>query len=361
MSKSASCRWVRPLAGGLCLLILGSGPLTGASLKLATLVPEGSIWDKDLRQLGDRLKRETDGRVGLRIYPGGVAGSESDILRKMRIGQLQAGAITIAGLEGIDPAFTVLGIPLFYDSYDEFLYVLDGLTPELVRRLEDRGYAFLHWGHGGWVRFFSREPVRTVEDLKRQKIYVTAGSDEMVALWKENGFRPVALSPTDIMTGFQTGIIDVVATTPLAALSLQWFRQAAFMNEVGLAPLTGATIVNMRDWKKIAQADREILLRDARATEQQQRTTIPEQDVVAVDEMQKRGLEVTVNEKPVEWNQEAGRLAASMRGKMVPQEIYDRALVLRDEFRKLGAPGDSEGQAGSPEAQRTPESTRGLN
>jgi len=333
MWRSGRGNGLLPVVVFLCLLTTGPTAEAAGSLKLATLVPEGSIWDKDLRQLGDRLKRQTEGRLSLRIYPGGVAGSESDILRKMRIGQLQAGAITIAGLEAVDPAFSVLGIPLFYDSFDEFLYVLDGLTPELKDRLEAHGYAFVQWGHGGWVRFFSRKPVRAVEDLKRQKIYVTAGSDDMVALWKQNGFKPVALSPTDIMTGFQTGIIDVVATTPLAALSLQWFRQAAFMNEVGLAPLTGATIVNLRDWKKIEEADRQLLRREAEAAEKLQRTSIPEQDLIAVAEMEKRGLEVTLNQRPAEWNRQAGTLAESMRGKMVPQDIYDRALALRSEFR----------------------------
>ncbi len=319
-------------------LVLSLAPVAGwkahaAPLKLATLVPEGSIWDKDLRSMSDEWKRKTGGRVSVRIYAGGVAGGETDILRKMRIGQLHAGAITVVGLEAIDPGFAVLGMPLFYESYEEFLYVLDGLAPELKARLEAKGYAFVSWGHGGWVRFFSRAPLRRIEDLRKQKIFVTAGSDDIVALWKENGFKPVPLAQTDIMTGFQTGMIDVLGTTPLAALSLQWFRQASYMNEVGLAPLAGATIVNLRDWNEIDPADREIMLRDAEVYEKRQRETIPEQDQIAVDEMSRRGLEVTRSEDPKEWNETARRIAASMRGKSVPQEIYDAASKLRDEFR----------------------------
>jgi len=318
---------------GLVVSSVSNSPVAAAALKLATLVPEGSIWDKGLREMGAQWKRKTQGRVSLRIYAGGVAGSESDILRKMRIGQLHAAALTTTGLEEIDPAFAVLSMPLFYDSFEEFLYVLDGLSPQLEAKLEAKGYVLLHWGHGGWVRFFSRAPVHGIEDLRKQKIYVTAGADEMVSMWRKNGFRPVPLAQTDIMTGFQTGMIDVLATTPLAALSLQWFRQASFMHETGLAPLSGATIVKLRDWNKITEADRKLLLADASALEERQRRDIPAQDLIAIEEMSKRGLTVTPADPSAEWHSTARRIAESMRGKLVPAEFYDAAKALRDEYR----------------------------
>lgn len=317
----------------LAVSVGSSMPASAVALKLATLVPEGSLWDKGLREMGDQWKRNTEGRVSLRIYAGGVAGSESDILRKIRIGQLHAAALTVTGLEEIDSAFSVLNMALFYDSFEEYLYVLDGLAPRLEARLEAKGYALLHWGHGGWARFFSRTAVHGIEDLRKQRIYVTAGADEMVSIWKENGFKPVPLAPTDIMTGFQTGMIDVVATTPLAALSLQWFRQASFMHATGLAPLSGATIVKLRDWNKIAEADRTTLLEGASAAEERQRQTIPEQDQIAIEEMVKRGLVVTPMDESAEWSRTAMRLVASMRGKLVPPEFYDAAKALRDEYR----------------------------
>lgn len=350
-------RWGAALVLTVLACGLASVPASAAPIKLATLVPEGSIWDKDLRRLGDQWKRKTDGRVSLRIYAGGVAGSESDILRKIRIGQLHAAALTIGGLEEIDPAFYALGMPLFYDSFEEFLYVLDGLAPKLEERLEENGFKLLQWGHGGWIRLFSREPIRDIADLRAQKIFVTAGADDMVAMWKENGFKPVALAPTDIMTGFQTGMIDVVATTPLAALSLQWFRQASFMQETGLAPLAGATVVQLRAWNRISEADRAVVLADAAAAEKLQRETIPEQDDIAVIEMSDRGLEVIEADTSPEWSNTADRIAGWVRGKMVPQEFYDEAVRLRAEYRAgmqaglEAEPAAAEGSSESPAAQ----------
>lgn len=319
----------------LLLAVVGSPlwPASTAVLKLATLVPEGSVWDKALREMGADWKQASDGRVTLRIYPGGIAGSELDVLRKMRIGQLQAATLTTVGLEQLDAGFKVLTVPLFYDSYDEFFHVLEGLAPELEKRLEAQGYVLLHWGHAGWIHFFSRSAVRTIDDLRQLKIFVTAGSDDMVSWWKRSGFKPVALSPTDIMTGLQTGMIDVLPTTPLAGLSLQWFRQTPFMHDLGLAPLTGATIVVKRTWERLDATDRDELLAAARAVERRLVEEIPRQDRQAVEEMKKRGLEVTTSSDLAQWEKAAQDFGESMRGGMVPEDVYDRAVALRDEYR----------------------------
>ena len=330
------------LVGGLFYLSLVPGTHAKSStIKLATLVPEGSIWDKALREMGDAWRRSSSGSVALRIYPGGVAGSETDVLRKIRIGQLHAGALTAVGLESLDDAFKVLTIPLFFDSYEEFFYVLKGLAPELERRLEAQGFVLLHWGHGGWVHFFSRRPMRTIDDLRSLKIFVTAGQEDMVGWWQENRFQPVALSPTDIMTGLQTGMIDVLPTTPLAALSLQWYRQTPYMHEMGLAPLTGATIISKRAWDSLDSGVKRQLRAAALEVEKKLQEEIPQQDDRAVTEMEARGLEVAASEDLAKWQQAAEGFANSMRGGMVPESIYDRAVALRREFRQgQGSGGD---------------------
>ncbi|MGB5881593.1 MAG: TRAP transporter substrate-binding protein DctP, partial [Thermoanaerobaculia bacterium] len=209
---------------GLLLLTLGlatRGVEAATVIKLATLVPDGSVWDKALKEMGADWKESSDGRVTLRIYPGGVAGDEPDVVRKMRIGQIQAASLTVTGLSEIDPAFKVFTIPLFYDSYEELLFVLEAMEPYLAAKLEARGFVFVHWGHAGWVHLFSKDPIRQIDDLKQQKLFVWAGQDDMVQWWMRSGFKPVALAATDIMTGLQTGMIEVLPTTPLAALNLQ--------------------------------------------------------------------------------------------------------------------------------------------
>ena len=114
----------------------------------------------------------------------------------------------------------------------------------------------LNWGHGGWVYFFTRHPVESVDGLKKTRLFVWAGDDEMAQQWKTLGFQPVALAATDIMTGLQTGMIDAYPTTPLLGLSLQWYKMTPNMIGIGVAPLVGGLVMNKSAWMKISEADR---------------------------------------------------------------------------------------------------------
>ena len=331
---------VAPLLAALALAWCAAtaGAQTGAQpnvIKLASLVPEGSVWHKILQGTGAEWSAATNGRVALRIYPGGVAGDEPDMVRKMRIGQIQASALTVMGLSSIDDSFMVFAIPVMFDSYPELLYVLDQMEPTLKKRLEAKGFVLLNWGHAGWVHFFTKKPVTSAAEMKKLKMFVWAGDDRMVTLWKEIGFQPVALAATDILTGLQTGMIEAYPTTPLAALSLQWYRSTPCMVGNGLAPLVGGFVITKQSWMKISEADRAAILASCARAEDRLVREIPAQDSVAVVEMQKRGLTVTVvkPEAKAEWEATAQAFAAKMRGTMVPAEILDMALKVRDSYR----------------------------
>ncbi len=318
------------------VLLASTAPAAEAApvvIKLATLVPDGSVWDKALKSMGSEWKRSTGGRVELRIYPGGVAGDEPDVLRKMRIGQLNAGTLTVRGLIEIDPAFEALAVPLFYDSYDEFFHVLGKVEPQLRERARAKGFELIQWGHAGWVHVFSSKPASSVEELRRLRLFVSAGDDDNVQWWKDRAFKPVALAMTDIMTGLQTGMIDILPTTPLAALSLQWFRQTPYMLDLGLAPLVGATVISSRTWRQLSDADRESMRKAALVMQERLERDIPEQDKTAIAEMSKRGLTVVTPVDAPVWRRVAGEFADSMRGGRIPGEIFDFVRAERDAYR----------------------------
>jgi TRAP-type C4-dicarboxylate transport system substrate-binding protein len=309
-------------------------------IKLATLVPDGSVWDKAMKEMGGEWTQSTGGHVQLRVYPGGVAGDEPDIVRKMRVGQLQAAAITTAGLASIDPAFQVFGIPMYFDSYPELYAVLDALEPTLRQRLEAKGFVLLNWGHGGWVYFFTRQRVGTVEEMKKVKMFAWAGDDNWVQLWKNSGYTAVALAATDILTGLQTGMIDGYPTTPLLALTLGWYKQTPHMVGLGMAPLVGGLVVTKQAWSKIAPADQDKLKAACRKLEDRLKAEVPHQDTTAVGEMRKRGLEVrTLTPAEIkDWRVAADHFASVMRGNRVPEDILVQATAARDAYRKkMGA------------------------
>jgi TRAP-type C4-dicarboxylate transport system substrate-binding protein len=315
------------LSLSVAFVVLLAPDATAAPLKLATLVPDGSIWDIALKEMSSEWSGATDGRVALRIYPGGVAGDEVDVVRKMRIGQLHAAALTVGGLSEIDEAFAVFATPLMFESDDELQHVLARLGPEFERRLEAKGFVLVHWGHAGWVHLFSKRPASTLGDVKAMKMFAWAGDDARVQLWRRSGFQPVALASTDILTGLQTGLIEAYPTPPLAALSLQWFRETPYMSEIPLGPLVGAVVVSKQAWERIDEADRAALLRIAKRYERRLATEIPAQDQKAVEEMKTRGLEVVAVEDSAAWKQAAEEFVATSRGELVPAGVLDSVLA----------------------------------
>ena len=326
----------------LVMALIGSLSAQARSVvKMATLVPEGSTWDLILRDMGEEWQEGTDGQVQLRIYAGGVAGDEPDIVRKMRVGQLHAAALSVAGLSSIDKSFEIFEIPMFFESYGELYHVLETLRGDFEQRLEKKGYILLNWGNGGWVHLFSKGPIVGVDDLKKQKIFSWAGNDAMVQLWRQNGFQPVPLAATDILTSLQTGMVEVVPTTPLAALSLQWFRQTPHMQDLGLAPLIGATVISKRAWSRLKPEVQKTLKKAARASEKRFKNEIPEQDKQAVEQMKSRGLKVSpVDEATVlEWHKAAEVFAKFKRDHMENKDLLDRVRKARDEYRAKHSDG----------------------
>jgi TRAP-type C4-dicarboxylate transport system substrate-binding protein len=343
MDRQAEAVRSTAVAAFVALVVSAVAALAPASagaqttIKLATVVPEGSIWDKTLKQMGEDWKQVTDGRVTVTVYGGASQGDEPTVLRKMRLDALQAAAFTAVGLGTIDASFNVFDIPFFFESYDELNDVTDKLTPVIRKRLEPKGFVLLNWGHGGWAQVFTKTPVRTVDDLKRIKLYTSAGNDRMVQWFKANGFEPRAMAMTDIMTGLTTGMIEGLPTPPLAALLFQWYRQTPYMLELGLAPIVGANVITRKAWATIPEADRPKLQGAADVVEKRLRADVPNQDASAVAEMTKRGLTVTKASGP-EWRAQIDGLAKTMRGEMVPPDIFDLALKARNDYRKQHPP-----------------------
>jgi TRAP-type C4-dicarboxylate transport system substrate-binding protein len=306
---------------------------TSVSVKLASVVPENSIWDKNLKQMAAEWGQATGGRVSMTVFAGGTQGDEPTVLRKMRVDALQAASLTVVGLGTIDASFNVFDVPFFFESYDELNEVTAKLTPAIAKRLEAKGFIFLNWGHGGWTQVFTKKPVRTLDELKKTKLWTSAGNDRMVQWFKANGFEPRAMAMTDIMTGLTTGMVEAVPTTPLAAMLFQWYRQTPNMIDIGLAPIVGATVVTRKSWSAIPAADKPKLLAAAAGVQKRLQDDVPKQDAAAIAAMKKSGLNVIEATGP-EWRQAMDALAKTMRGEMVPPDMFDLAVKARDAYRK---------------------------
>jgi TRAP-type C4-dicarboxylate transport system substrate-binding protein len=307
-------------------------------VRLSTVAPAGTTWDTALKQMGADWSKATEGRVTLRVTSGGAQGSEKTVLRNMRpeVNTVDASFLTSAGLADIDPAFNVFSIPFFFQSDAEEQAVRAKLEPILAQKLATKKFHLVAWGHGGWVQLFSTVPLKTVADLKKVKLFTSAGSTEMVQWYTSNGFNPVPLESTAIATSLATGIIQATPMPPYGAVALQISRSVKHMLDVNVDPLIGAVIMTDTMWNKIAPEDRTRMMAAAKTLEKTLQVEVPKQDAASVVAMQSKGVTVTKLDAAgmAAFRAEADKLAVSMRGKMVPADVYDLALQARDEFRK---------------------------
>ncbi len=308
-------------------------------IKMGTIAPDGSPWHQILQQMGQDWRTISGGAVTLRIYPGGVLGDEPDMIQKMRIGQLQAVALSGSGLSRLEPAVACLQIPMMLETYEELDYVRDRMAPQLEQRIGQKGYVVLNWGDAGWVHFFTKTPARTLDDIRQMKLFTMAGDAEALELYESAGFHPVPLATTDMLPALQTGLIDAFDVPPLLALLNQWFGVAKYMTDVRWAPLVGATIVSKRTWERIPEAIRPGMLAAARSAGERLRGEIRKMGDDAVEAMKKRGLTVITPDEATlaGWRREVEEAYPKLRGRLVEAALFDEVRRLRDEFRARSA------------------------
>ncbi len=302
------------------------------TLKLGTLAPLGSPWDKIIRDMGEEWK--TAG-VLLKVYPGGELGDEPDMVSKMRTGQIQAGVFTVVGLSQIDKGFSALSVPMLYKSDAESDYVRSKLQPLLEKRLLADGYKILNWGDAGWVMFFGKTPILTPDDLKKAKFFIWGNDTDTMNIWKSAGYSPVPLSATDILPNLQTGLIDSFDTTPLSALSFQWFPLAPHMTNLKWAPLVGATIVTTKAWNSIPAASRPAVLKAAAEAGKRFKDEIRTDNQAAIDAMKQHGLIVhdVTDDQYAQWEQLFQSVYPQISGTVVPADMMTLAIKYRDQYR----------------------------
>ena len=327
---------MKALRFAVVVALVASGVAVSAqrsNLRLGTILPANSIWDRSLKDMAAAWQEGTDGRVRLQVR--GTTGDEATLIRRMRMNQPHVAALTLPGLSAIDEAFGVFGIPFFFASDAEAAHVVEALTPRLREILADNGLVLLNWGHGGWAHIFSATAIQSLDDLRNARLFTSSGDDGMVQWFKENGFNPVPLALTDVLMGLNTGLIDAYPSPPYGALVFQWYRQTSHMLDIPLNPVFGATVMTRTAWNRISEADRAVLLEAAKDTQDYLFEAAPRQDREAVAEMRSRGLTVTAVPPMFAdfLRAEVDRLTATWRDSRVPADIYDAALAARSAFR----------------------------
>ena len=232
---------------------------SAADLKLATVAPDGSHWMQQMRAGSEEIKTRTGGRVVLKFYPGGVMGNDSQVLRKVRANQLQGGAFAAGGLAERYSGLNLYGIPLLFRSAEEVDAVRAKLDPKIAAGLEQAGFVTFGFVEGGFANLFSNEPIRGVNDMRRKKVWVPDGDQISFLAMQELGLSPVTLPVTDVLTGLQTGLIEITFASPVVALVLQWHTKVKYITRLPVSYSYGVFAIEKEAFGRLSADDQKVV------------------------------------------------------------------------------------------------------
>jgi len=302
-------------------------------IKLGTLAPKDSSPHQSLKVMREAWQKAG---VDLVMFTDGTQGGEADMVRRMRIGQLQAAVLTAGGLAEIDQSVSCLQMmPLVFRSLDELDYVTEKMRPVLEKRLSDKGFVVLFWTDAGWVKFFSRRPALFPDDYKSQKLFASSGDNKALDILKAAGYQPIPLEVTDILPGLKTGLIDAVPVPPFFALAGQIYGPSPHMLDMNWVPLVGAAVVTKKTWDKIPPESQKAMLIAAEKAGEEIRAQARKEMTESVEAMKKRGLIVhtLTPEAEAAWRKVAESTYPKIRGTIVPAELFDQVLKLLADYR----------------------------
>ena len=318
----------------LLLSLAAAAPASPLVIKLGSLAPAASPWELGLKRMAAEWEKISDGRVTVKIYAGGVAGDEPDMLRKVRIGALNAAYVTVTGLQGIFNGLKTLSYPLLLRNDDEVAWVLDKMKPAFSAELQKRGFIPFMWSTGGWVYFFSRQPVSTPDDLRRQKLWVWSGDPDEIQAYQSAGFQTVSIPSTDLMTSLQGGMVDALVTSPLIAASSQWFGIASHMYAMRLAPLWGALVISAKTWAQVPADLQPKLMESAQQISDSLAPDVLKADGNAIAVMKKYGLQISdvTPQAAALWVDLLQRTFAPLVGTMYDKDTFNAVKGYLDQY-----------------------------
>jgi TRAP-type C4-dicarboxylate transport system substrate-binding protein len=309
------------------------------NIRLASLVPENTPWGQAVNRLAAEWRRITNGQVIMTVFHGGTAGDESEVLRKLRLNQIQAAIFTSMGLNSVTPEIMAFSYPFLIRNDAELDVVLGRLKPELDAKMQQNGFVTLAWVRAGWIKVFSRNPVFTPEDLRRQRLASSTDDQQMIQAFRIMGYQIVPTNLSDLLVAFNSGRIDAMYQSPVYVAGNQIFTSARNMANINVAPFMGGILMNNTAWRQIPERFRPQLLEACRRIEREIEGSIANLEASAINTMVRHGLrinELTPSQMQM-WYDDTSRFENRLVGTSNPifnREFYLKINNILTEFRR---------------------------
>lgn len=320
---------------GLVVAVSRGASAESHEIRMATVAPAGSPWMELLDKAGGEIADKTDQRVTIKYFPGGQQGDERDFIRKIKLGQLDGAALTAIGLAQIEPSILVLQLPMLFTSREELDYVADKAWPYFQKKFEKKGFRLAERGEIGWIYFFSKNKVSSMDDLRKQKLWIL--SDDLGSTMLDKlEIQGVPLGLPEVDAALTSGRINACFSSPLGAVALQWYTKVKYMSSTPMVFAIGATVISLDSMKKVSAEDQKSIEAIAKRSSKKARTVIRRADDDARKTLVRKGI--TVVDPPKEMVDEltamAGGVQGELTGKVFSKEELDMVIGYRDDYRK---------------------------
>jgi TRAP-type C4-dicarboxylate transport system substrate-binding protein len=230
---------------------------------MPTPYADGEFHTRNIKAFVEDVKQGTNGALDIALHANGSLIKHPDILRAVSTGQVNIAEFLLGQFGNEDPVFAADNVPFVATGYDNAWKFYQAQKPLLEKKLDGRGLKLLFsvpWPGQG---IYTKEPLKSVEDLKGTKFRtyspLTARLAELL------GASPTVIQVPEIPQMFATGAVQAMITSSATGTSTKaWEFVKNYYNTSAFHP-KNAVVVNARAFSRLPQAQQKALT-DAAAT-----------------------------------------------------------------------------------------------
>ena len=273
-------------------LFAASG-FAATTIKIGHVLNTDHSWHKNLAGFANDVKKETEGRVTIQLYPSGQLGNEKDMVEGLTFGTVDGGLIGGGSFQSIDPKFGIEALPYAWPTHEAAYKAFDGkLGKYLFDLLGKKGIVGLAWWENGFRHISNnKKPVVKPEDLKGLKLRVTP--DKMrLDTFKLLGAAPMAINFGELYSALQQGVVDG-QENPYAIIYSNAFNEVQkYLSKSGHIWGSAVLCVNSDVWNKLSAKDKETVRKLAQKWCAAQRKETIKEENEFLDKLKAKGMKV---------------------------------------------------------------------
>jgi TRAP-type C4-dicarboxylate transport system substrate-binding protein len=319
--------------------MLGVAPSKGHTadepliLKVAMMVPRSPELAMEEKKYNLKLAELSNNAVQVRVYWGGAAGDDRDVLRKMRSGQMDGSPLSLELVSDFVRQALVLGSPALFSNYNQVDAVRAALTPDMDKEAYENGFKVMGWGDIGRLRLFSKKPVAFVADFKKMRPWLYPESQMLKEFYKSIGATGIPLGIPEVYGGLATNMIDVIWASALLSAALQWHTGTTYISQQGLGFISGAFVFRRGAWDNMPQNIKDSMVKLADEQRQKLQIELRKGDERAYLKLVERGHKPMLPAKEQEWWDAGHALRRRMVGRIYTKELVERAEQIAAKYK----------------------------